>query len=114
MVLRFLSTTDSGFVVLGAVSWPSLVAKAYADIGHTTPCLTWFVTVLPALTLNYLGRERFCLLNQIGGESLYRMALVGPSAGHARHRSGGHCFAGDQRGLFSDHAGDPTSAISCA
>ncbi len=55
-----------GFLVLGAVFLAITGGEAlYADIGHfgTRPIrLTWFVIVLPALTLNYFGQGALLLV----------------------------------------------------
>src|SRR5690349_6456519 len=65
-VTFFINNGARGFVVLGAVFLAVTGGEAlYADIGHfgTTPIrLTWFVIVLPALTLNYLGQGAVLLL----------------------------------------------------
>ncbi len=62
----FLHNGRSGFVVLGAVFLVVTGGEAlYADIGHfgTAPIrLTWFVIVLPALLLNYLGQGALLLI----------------------------------------------------
>ncbi len=61
----FLRNGRDGFVVLGAVFLVVTGGEAlYADIGHfgTAPIrLTWFVVVLPALTLNYFGQGALLL-----------------------------------------------------
>ncbi len=62
----FLHNGRSAFVVLGAVFLVVTGGEAlYADIGHfgTAPIrLTWFVVVLPALILNYLGQGALMLI----------------------------------------------------
>ncbi|MDQ3197882.1 MAG: potassium transporter Kup [Verrucomicrobiota bacterium] len=62
----FLHNGRNGFVVLGAVFLVVTGGEAlYADIGHfgTAPIrLTWFVVVLPALILNYLGQGALLLI----------------------------------------------------
>ncbi|HMG04921.1 MAG TPA: potassium transporter Kup [Chthoniobacterales bacterium] len=62
----FINNGARGFVVLGAVFLAITGGEAlYADIGHfgTKPIrLTWFVVVLPALTLNYFGQGALVLL----------------------------------------------------
>jgi KUP system potassium uptake protein len=62
----FLNNGWTGFVVLGAVFLAITGGEAlYADIGHfgTRPIrLTWFVIVLPALTLNYFGQGALVLV----------------------------------------------------
>ena len=61
----FSRNGGSGFVVLGAVFLAVTGGEAlYADIGHfgTAPIrITWFVVVLPALTLNYFGQGALLL-----------------------------------------------------
>ncbi|HEV2804650.1 MAG TPA: potassium transporter Kup [Chthoniobacterales bacterium] len=61
----FINNGVRGFVVLGAVFLTITGGEAlYADIGHfgTKPIrLTWFVIVLPALTLNYFGQGALLL-----------------------------------------------------
>ncbi|MEP6822210.1 MAG: potassium transporter Kup [Chthoniobacterales bacterium] len=63
----FLENGARGFVVLGAVFLVVTGGEAlYADIGHfgTAPIrLTWFIIVLPALTLNYFGQGALLLVN---------------------------------------------------
>jgi KUP system potassium uptake protein len=64
--IQFFSRNGlSGFIVLGAVFLAVTGGEAlYADIGHfgTAPIrLTWFVVVLPALTLNYFGQGALLL-----------------------------------------------------
>lgn len=66
--IQFFSRNGgSGFVVLGAVFLAVTGGEAlYADIGHfgTAPIrITWFVVVLPALTLNYFGQGALLLAN---------------------------------------------------
>ncbi|MGI8891011.1 MAG: potassium transporter Kup [Chthoniobacterales bacterium] len=60
-----LTNAHRGFLVLGAVFLVVTGGEAlYADIGHfgTAPIrLTWFVVVLPALLLNYLGQGALLL-----------------------------------------------------
>jgi KUP system potassium uptake protein len=62
----FINNGARGFVVLGAVFLAITGGEAlYADIGHfgTKPIrLTWFVVVLPALTLNYFGQGALVLV----------------------------------------------------
>jgi KUP system potassium uptake protein len=62
----FLQNGGRGFVVLGAVFLVVTGGEAlYADIGHfgTAPIrVTWFVIVLPALLLNYLGQGALLLV----------------------------------------------------
>ena len=61
----FANNGARGFVVLGAVFLAITGGEAlYADIGHfgTRPIrLTWFIVVLPALTLNYFGQGALLL-----------------------------------------------------
>ncbi|MFN2622259.1 MAG: potassium transporter Kup [Chthoniobacterales bacterium] len=61
----FVNNGSRGFLVLGAVFLAITGGEAlYADIGHfgTRPIrLTWFVIVLPALTLNYFGQGALLL-----------------------------------------------------
>ncbi len=68
-----------GFVVLGAVFLVVTGGEAlYADIGHfgTAPIrLTWFMIVLPALTLNYFGQGALVLTNPAAAVNpFFRMA----------------------------------------
>jgi KUP system potassium uptake protein len=75
----FMINGSSGFVVLGAVFLVVTGGEAlYADIGHfgTTPIrLTWFVVVLPALTLNYFGQGALLLVEpEAAVNPFYRMA----------------------------------------
>jgi len=75
----FMINGSSGFVVLGAVFLVVTGGEAlYADIGHfgTTPIrLTWFVVVLPALTLNYFGQGALLLVEpEAVLNPFYRMA----------------------------------------
>src|SRR5436190_973420 len=62
----FMINGSRGFLVLGAVFLVVTGGEAlYADIGHfgTAPIrLTWFVVVLPALTLNYFGQGALLLV----------------------------------------------------
>lgn len=62
----FVNNGSRGFVVLGAVFLVITGGEAlYADIGHfgIKPIrLTWFVVVLPALTLNYFGQGALVLI----------------------------------------------------
>jgi KUP system potassium uptake protein len=61
----FANNGARGFVVLGAVFLAITGGEAlYADIGHfgTRPIrLTWFIVVLPALTVNYFGQGALLL-----------------------------------------------------
>ena len=63
----FVNNRWHAFVVLGAVFLAITGGEAlYADIGHfgTRPIrLTWFVIVLPALTLNYFGQGALLLVD---------------------------------------------------
>ena len=75
----FIRNGAPGFVVLGAVFLAVTGGEAlYADIGHfgTTPIrLTWFVIVLPALTLNYFGQGALLLVHpEAAANPFYRMA----------------------------------------
>lgn len=75
----FSRNGGSGFVVLGAVFLVVTGGEAlYADIGHfgTAPIrLTWFVIVLPALTLNYFGQGALLLMEPDAAVNpFYRMA----------------------------------------
>ena len=75
----FMDNGARGFVVLGAVFLVVTGGEAlYADIGHfgTAPIrLTWFVIVLPALTLNYLGQGALLLTEpESAVNPFYRMA----------------------------------------
>ena len=78
--LRFFpAQRGRGFVVLGAVFLVVTGGEAlYADIGHfgTAPIrLTWFVVVLPALTLNYFGQGALLLRNpEAAVNPFFRMA----------------------------------------
>ncbi len=61
----FLANGHRGFFVLGAVVLAITGAEAlYADMGHfgKSPIRrSWFMVVMPALTLNYLGQGAFLL-----------------------------------------------------
>jgi KUP system potassium uptake protein len=75
----FMINGSRGFVVLGAVFLVVTGGEAlYADIGHfgTTPIrLTWFVVVLPALTLNYFGQGALLLVQpEAAVNPFFRMA----------------------------------------
>ena len=75
----FMNNGSRGFVVLGAVFLAVTGGEAlYADIGHfgTAPIrLTWFVVVLPALTLNYFGQGALLLVEpESAVNPFYRMA----------------------------------------
>ena len=74
----FLNNGSRGFLVLGAVFLAITGGEAlYADIGHfgTRPIrLTWFVIVLPALTLNYFGQGALLLSEPDAAENpFFRM-----------------------------------------
>lgn len=75
----FLDNAHRGFLVLGAVFLVVTGGEAlYADIGHfgTAPIrLTWFVVVLPALVLNYLGQGSLLLRHpEAAVNPFFRMA----------------------------------------
>ncbi|HWM25645.1 MAG TPA: potassium transporter Kup [Chthoniobacterales bacterium] len=75
----FMHNGTRGFVVLGAVFLVVTGGEAlYADIGHfgVAPIrLTWFVVVLPALTLNYFGQGALLLIEPDSAVNpFYRMA----------------------------------------
>ncbi len=75
----FMINGSRGFLVLGAVFLVVTGGEAlYADIGHfgTAPIrLTWFVVVLPALTLNYFGQGALLLRQpEAAVNPFYRMA----------------------------------------
>ena len=75
----FVNNGSRAFVVLGAVFLVVTGGEAlYADIGHfgTAPIrLTWFVIVLPALTLNYFGQGALLLVHpESAVNPFYRMA----------------------------------------
>jgi KUP system potassium uptake protein len=74
----FANNGSRGFLVLGAVFLAITGGEAlYADIGHfgTRPIrLTWFVIVLPALTLNYFGQGALLLSEPDAAENpFFRM-----------------------------------------
>src|SRR3954462_670866 len=85
----------AGFVVLGAVFLVLTGGEAlYADMGHFgwRPIrLAWFVVVLPALVLNYLGQGALLLshpefasnpfYNLFPGWSIYPMVTLATAAG---------------------------------
>jgi KUP system potassium uptake protein len=78
-VAFFIQNGGRGLVVLGAVFLVVTGGEAlYADIGHfgTAPIrLTWFVIVLPALVLNYLGQGALLLRDPAAVEHpFFRMA----------------------------------------
>ena len=75
----FANNGRTGFVVLGAVFLAITGGEAlYADIGHfgTRPIrLSWFIIVLPALTLNYLGQGALVLVEpESAVNPFFRMA----------------------------------------
>lgn len=78
--VRFFATQGwHGFVVLGAVFLVVTGAEAlYADMGHfgkSAMRWAWFVVVLPALVLNYLGQGALLLTNPAAAENpFYRLA----------------------------------------
>ncbi|HUF61081.1 MAG TPA: potassium transporter Kup [Verrucomicrobiales bacterium] len=78
--LRFLFTSGhSGFLVLGSVFLVVTGGEAlYADMGHfgRRPIrLGWFVCVLPALLLNYLGQGALLLADpEAAAQPFYRLA----------------------------------------
>ncbi len=60
----FRTNGFTGFAVLGAVFLVVTGGEAlYADMGHFGVGLAWFVLVLPALILNYLGQGALLLVN---------------------------------------------------
>ncbi len=90
----FVNNRWHAFVVLGAVFLAITGGEAlYADIGHfgTKPIrLTWFVIVLPALTLNYFGQGALLLVDptstinpffrMIPSWALYPMVILATAA----------------------------------
>ncbi|MGH7751670.1 MAG: KUP/HAK/KT family potassium transporter, partial [Gemmatimonadales bacterium] len=74
----FLHNGFTGFVVLGAVFLVVTGGEAiYADLGHfgKRPIrVTWFVVVLPALLLNYLGQGALALRNPKAVNDLFYLS----------------------------------------
>src|SRR5262245_35148385 len=77
-VTFFASNGLTGFAVLGAVFLVVTGGEAlYADMGHfgKQPIrLAWFVLVLPALLLNYLGQGALLLVNQKATHPFFQLA----------------------------------------
>jgi KUP system potassium uptake protein len=90
----FVTNGSRGFVVLGAVFLAITGGEAlYADIGHFSTKsirLTWFVVVLPALTLNYFGQGALLLsepeaavnpfFRMVPGWALFPMVILATAA----------------------------------
>jgi KUP system potassium uptake protein len=74
----FVANGFTGFAVLGAVFLVVTGGEAlYADMGHfgRKPIrLAWFVLVLPALVLNYLGQGALLLANPAAAHPFFELA----------------------------------------